>query len=235
MYKELRNSFPEKCRSIDPNEWENIFVVGDVHGCSQEFLNLIKKIDLDDDELMVCVGDITRKGPDSAGAVNIIRNYSNIMSVLGNQEAKYLRGDKDPRGLDESHREYIDTWPLIIAWPGNAVVHGGFNPAVDPSEHNLVDVVNMRSPKNQNNYKTPFWFDEYTGSTRIFFGHTVSSEPIDGGNTIGLDTGCVYGGKLTAFDVNEEEFLHVPSLEEYHPRDASKYADNLRGKESPTF
>lgn len=61
----------------------------------------------------------------------------------------------------------------------------------------------MRSP-NGDGYDGPFWFETYEGPPRVFFGHTVLEEPFEREWTVGLDTGCVYGGTVTAYDVCEE-------------------------------
>lgn len=228
MFTEIQEHFPEKCQTIDPDKWDNIYVVGDVHGCSEEFRELIQLIDLQDTELLVTVGDVIRKGPDNAGALNIVRNNPNILSVLGNNEVKFLAGRKSPDGLNEDDKKFIDTWPLVITWPGNAVVHGGFDPDRKVEKHSVHDVVNMRSPKKNNNYDTPFWFDEFDGDIRFFFGHTVTNQPIHQDNAVAIDTGCVYGGKLTAYDTNRDHFISVDAKKVYEARDASKYADNLR-------
>lgn len=228
MNQKILKHFYKKSLVIDPDSWDNIYIAGDVHGCSEEFLELIKLIDLKNTELLIMVGDIIRKGPDSAGALKIVRDNSNILSVLGNNEVKYLAGEKSVSGLDDRDREFIHSWPLVIMWPGNAVVHGGFDPHQRVEDHSVRDVVNVRSPKRNDNYDTPFWFDEYEGDTCLFFGHTVTNEPIHQRNAVALDTGCVYGGKITAYDTNQEQFYSVDAKKVYEPRDESKYADTQR-------
>jgi len=224
----IRNHFGDQCRTIEDSAWENIYVVGDVHGCAAEFLELIKKINLSDSELLICVGDLIRKGPDSAGAVNIVRNRSNVLSVQGNGEYDYLRGDKEAPQLEEAHRAAIETWPLVITWTGNVVVHGGFDPDKSIESHTGEDIVNMRAPRRDNSYETPFWFDQYGKETRVFFGHTATREPILQDNAVALDTGCVYGGELTAFDTGNGELISVPAFETYVSRKDHKYADVTR-------
>lgn len=49
------------------------------------------------------------------------------------------------------------------------------------------------------------------GSAKIVYGHTPVREPRVIGNTINIDTGCIFGGSLTAYRYPEEEFLSVPS------------------------
>jgi len=234
MNGELKEHFSDNIRTIDPDNWSNIYVVGDVHGCSEEFMELIDYIGLQDCELLICVGDIIRKGPDSAGALEIVRNNHNILSVLGNGEVKYLAGEVNVNNLDDSHHKFIKSWPLIITWPGNAVVHGGFDPEQDIEDHSVRDVVNMRSPRNDNHYQTPFWFDEFEDDTRVFFGHTVTHEPIRQDNAVALDTGCVYGGKLTAYDTQQDDFVNVDAKKVYLSRDENMYADTQRINSQPT-
>lgn len=227
MQTEIDENFHETHREIDTDQWENIYVVGDVHGCTEEFRELIEKINLKPDELLVCVGDLIRKGPDTVGAVEIVRNHDNIISVLGNGEFDFLRSEKSAPSLTELHREFIESWPLVISWPGNLVIHGGIDPERRIAEHDAEDIVNMRSPKNNNSYESPFWFEEYDRSTRIFFGHTATRDPIFTGNAVGLDTGCVYGGKLTAYDTSSKSFMDVPARRTYESRRESKYADQV--------
>ncbi|SDN20445.1 bis(5'-nucleosyl)-tetraphosphatase PrpE [Alkalicoccus daliensis] len=49
------------------------------------------------------------------------------------------------------------------------------------------------------------------GKEKIVYGHTPVAEPRIIGNTINIDTGCIFGGKLTAYRYPEEEFVSVPS------------------------
>lgn len=60
--------------------------------------------------------------------------------------------------------------------------------------------------------------DEFITSThdfgkRVIFGHTVFQEPFVRPEKIGIDTGAVYGGRLTCLVLPEEEFIYVPGLE----------------------
>ncbi|MFB6346988.1 MAG: serine/threonine protein phosphatase, partial [bacterium] len=63
-------------------------------------------------------------------------------------------------------------------------------------------------------------------------GHTATQEPIHQPNAIALDTGCVYGGSLTAYDTNNDQFISVPARETYEPRKDHKYADTTRRNNS---
>ncbi|WP_010649973.1 bis(5'-nucleosyl)-tetraphosphatase PrpE [Oceanobacillus massiliensis] len=55
------------------------------------------------------------------------------------------------------------------------------------------------------------WAKHYQGDRWIVYGHTPVKEPRMVNKTINIDTGCVFGNKLTAFRLPEEETVTVPS------------------------
>ena len=59
------------------------------------------------------------------------------------------------------------------------------------------------------------WAAEYRGKTTVVYGHTpvVNAEWLN--NTICIDTGCVFGGKLTALRWPEKELVEVPAGKVY--------------------
>jgi diadenosine tetraphosphatase ApaH/serine/threonine PP2A family protein phosphatase len=61
------------------------------------------------------------------------------------------------------------------------------------------------------------WAAGYRGSTTVVYGHTPTPEPEWLNRTINIDTGCVFGGKLTALRYPEKELVSVPALREYYP------------------
>lgn len=60
------------------------------------------------------------------------------------------------------------------------------------------------------------WANDYRGDTIIVYGHTPISEPEWVNNTINIDTGCVFGGKLTALRYPENEIVSVHALKTYY-------------------
>ncbi|MFD1705649.1 bis(5'-nucleosyl)-tetraphosphatase PrpE [Siminovitchia sediminis] len=67
------------------------------------------------------------------------------------------------------------------------------------------------------------WAKKYTGSAYIVYGHTPVAEPRIIGRTINIDTGCVFGGKLTALRYPERETVSVPSTMPYVPEKFSSF------------
>ena len=59
------------------------------------------------------------------------------------------------------------------------------------------------------------WAGEYRGSAMVVYGHTPVPEPEWLNRTINIDTGCVFGGSLTALRYPERELLSVPALQTY--------------------
>ena len=60
------------------------------------------------------------------------------------------------------------------------------------------------------------WAAEYRGKAMVVYGHTPVPEPEWLNGTICIDTGCVFGGKLTALRYPEKELISVPALQTYY-------------------
>lgn len=60
------------------------------------------------------------------------------------------------------------------------------------------------------------WAAEYRGTAMVVYGHTPVAEPEWLNRTINIDTGCVFGGKLTALRYPERELVSVPALHTYY-------------------
>ena len=59
------------------------------------------------------------------------------------------------------------------------------------------------------------WAAEYRGQAIVVYGHTPVPEPQWLNHTINIDTGCVFGGKLTALRYPERELVSVPARQAY--------------------
>jgi len=210
---------------IDIDEYESAYVVGDVHGCPEPLDRLLSTLEITDDDLVVFVGDLVRKGPDSAGVVERVRNADNMFSVRGNNEEKLLRGEKSLASLSDDDLAWIESLPVAITVGENLIVHGGVDPRKPLAEHTIDDLQNTRSLAPGGSYDPPYWYEEYAGPPRVFFGHTVLDEPVRSEWAVGLDTGCVYGGALTAYDLRAETITAVPALRGGVERSDAKIVD----------
>lgn len=61
------------------------------------------------------------------------------------------------------------------------------------------------------------WAKNYKGEPWVVYGHTPTEEPYLINRTANIDTGCVFGGSLTAFRFPERELVAVPSKQPYQP------------------
>jgi hypothetical protein len=91
------------------------------------------------------------------------------------------------------------------------VLHAGLPPGVAPEHAAVRDLVGRRKLALPGN---PWWYELYDGDELVIFGHTPSPLPRmhrRGGALValGLDTGCVYGGRLTAYSPELDEFVTV--------------------------
>src|SRR5207247_5960983 len=59
------------------------------------------------------------------------------------------------------------------------------------------------------------WAADYRGRSRVVYGHTPVPEPEWLNHTVNIDTGCVFGGKLTALRYPELELVSVPAAATY--------------------
>ncbi|NOT00200.1 MAG: AAA family ATPase [Phycisphaerales bacterium] len=65
------------------------------------------------------------------------------------------------------------------------------------------------------------WAAEYAGAAMVVYGHTPVVEPVWQNRTLNVDTGCVFGGKLTALRYPEKEWVSVAARERYFVPDRS--------------
>ena len=60
------------------------------------------------------------------------------------------------------------------------------------------------------------WLAGYRGKAAVVYGHTPVEQAVWHGRTIDIDTGCVYGGLLTAVQWPERTIVSVPARKPYH-------------------
>lgn len=65
-------------------------VLGDIHGCLDEFRELVQRLDVQSSDHVLLAGDLMDRGPDPVGCVQFARE-SRFLSVLGNHEERHLR------------------------------------------------------------------------------------------------------------------------------------------------
>ena len=64
----------------------SVWVIGDIHGYYETFDALIKKLSITDQDIILCLGDLIDKGPDSLKVLERVKQSSQIFSIRGNHE-----------------------------------------------------------------------------------------------------------------------------------------------------
>ena len=208
-------------------------VVGDLHGCYDELLALVEKVGLGASDRLVCVGDLVTKGEKSREVLELFMHDGRFSSVVGNHDRAlldYWKGRRAKKELKPSQKRcakqlkegrerytaYLESLPPYIDLGSHVVVHAGLRPGVALEGQALGDLTELRTlgPDPASRKGTP-WYEVYDGDKTALFGHWPAPEPRRGPRAIGLDTGCVYGYRLTAYVVETGEFHSVPALRAY--------------------
>lgn len=191
-------------------------IVGDVHGCRDELEALLESLRFTRgvDEL-VLVGDLVARGPDSRGVLQLVEHWE-ARAVRGNHDAKLLEGRTDPtrvsgeyrrlaEGLSENEWRTLENMPLWIDLPahGVRVVHAGVVPGRPVEETPADALLRIRAIDEHGHWtddkQAPtLWGMRYEGPPHVVFGHNALTDPQLHEWATGIDTGCVYGGRLTA-------------------------------------
>jgi Calcineurin-like phosphoesterase len=192
--------------------------VGDVHGCANELHTLLEQVKFSSGDRLVLVGDLVARGPDSRGVLRIAREAGALM-VRGNHEDRVLKiaeGDFQAPPKAE-HRTLAETLgaaelamlrraPLTLVFPEHnvRVLHAGLRPGVPFERQEPLDLLTLRSVPNDA-HQNVLWGARYTGPEHIVFGHHALAGLQLHPWATGLDTGCVYGKRLTALLLEENE------------------------------
>jgi len=211
--------------------------VGDVHGCLQELEALLVACAVTPADRVVLVGDLVAKGPDSVGVIALARKRG-FAAVLGNHDAKVVKLLDDPnepagkgdhaqvaRALPAEERAYLRALPPYLELPelGVVVVHAGLVPGVPLAMQEKKFLLNLRSitpagaPSKRVEDGAP-WASQWKGPAHVVFGHDAVRGLQQHPFATGLDTGCVYGGKLSGLIFPERKLVSVDALHCYsHP------------------
>jgi hypothetical protein len=203
-------------------------IVGDVHGCADELDALLDRVAFAFGDRLVFVGDLIARGPHSnrvldiarrTGAVIVRGNHEHkILSWRAKKNAHARGHGKRPERLGRIHQQVANElravdWTLLATSPvyydlpehGARVVHAGVVPGLPFEAQTPETLMRIRSVNGrgegtdkQGHAGHILWGALYQGPPHIVFGHNAMAEPQIHEWATGLDTSCVYGGRLSA-------------------------------------
>ena len=194
----------------------------------------------------VFLGDLVDRGPDTPGVLRLVMGMvaaGTAFCVPGNHEAKLLkalRGKnvKRSHGLDasmeqleaetEEFRAQVDRFidglisHYVLDGGRLVVAHAGLIERYHGRASGRVREFCLygQTTGETDEYGLPVrypWAQEYRGQALVLYGHTPVPETEWLNNTLCLDTGCVFGGRLTALNYPERTLVSVPAARVYHP------------------
>ncbi|KAB8184875.1 polynucleotide kinase-phosphatase [Microbispora catharanthi] len=188
----------------------------------------------------VFVGDLVDRGPDTPGVLRLVMSMveaGTALCVSGNHEQKLVRaldGRKvrvahglersleqlaaEPEEFRTAARTFMDGLISHYRLDGGRLVvaHAGLKEAYHGRASGRVRAFALYGDTTgeTDEYGLPVrypWANDYRGRAMVVYGHTPVPEPEWVNNTICLDTGVVFGGRLTALRYPERELVSVPA------------------------
>lgn len=214
------------------------YAIGDVHGCREELERLLSKLAPTPDDCLYFLGDLINRGPDSAGVLRLVRNLPNTRCILGNHELRLLKYRRNsnptylkPYDWDTIHQLSDDDWNFMASFEraielpesGALLVHGGLAPWLHWQEHSIemlteiqtVNPTTREAGRRSHVTRGRSWQDLWPGPPFVLCGHTPRKEVYRTKSSLCIDTGCVYGGRLTACDIETQKIIQVKALDDY--------------------
>jgi hypothetical protein len=212
-------------------------VIGDIHGCYAELLELLEKTGPASDDKIIALGDIVDRGPETPQVLDFFQSKLNAASLLGNHERKHLRwyrGELHPAlsqriSCQQIGPGYIDavawmaTLPLFLDLPKAILVHGYLEPGVPLEKQRgrvLTGTMGGESYLHAN-YNRP-WYELWDSNKPVIVGHLDylrNGKPfVYQDRVFFIDTSCVHGGCLTGLMLPEFRFYSINSREDHWSR-----------------
>jgi protein phosphatase len=217
----------------------------------------------------VFVGDLVDRGPDSPGVLRLVMGMvraGHAFCVPGNHENKLVRALRGrnvqvTHGLAETLEQLAlqppefsaevetfcyDLVSHLVLDDGRLVVaHAGLKEAYHGRASGRVRSFALYGDTTgeTDEFGLPVrypWANEYRGRAMVLYGHTPTPVPEWVNNTMCLDTGCVFGGRLTALRYPEKELVSVPAEQVWYeparpfPTAAAATSGTAAHRRSPT-
>ena len=187
---------------------------------------------------VVFLGDLVDRGPRIADALRLCMDMVEqgvALCVLGNHEVQMLNRLDDPTAevawglaetleqlaaeppeLTERARQFAQSLPTQLALDGGRLViaHAGLPEHLQGQDSPTAERFALYGRTTGTERES--WAPDYRGEATVVYGHTPTAEPQWIHRTICIDTGCVYGGRLTALRYPELELVSVAARRAYY-------------------
>lgn len=208
---------------------QKIFVIGDIHGCFGQLCALMDKIPINfSRDQLIFIGDYIDRGSGSIEVVDYLidlkKQLPGTLFLKGNHEDMlvnyldgsdrytyllnggqrtldaYLNYSNNPGGypVPSAHLEFFNSLQLYYQTDNYIFVHAGLRKKVPLESQKKMDLLWIRDE---------FIYSDFDFGKRVIFGHTPFKEPLVQTNKIGIDTGAVYGNRLTCVQLPEIDFF----------------------------
>jgi serine/threonine protein phosphatase 1 len=212
-----------------------LFAIGDIHGCVGELDAIMKAIAPKAGDTVVFVGDYVDRGPSARDvielALDLEKGQAEYVFLKGNHEDMMMSYLGMPGNYGESflfnggistlesygvyeadierahellpdrHTDFLRRLSVSYLRPPYLFVHAGIMPMRQLEEQQVEDMLWIRQE---------FIFNPHKLDATVVFGHTpMRGVMIDLPYKLGIDTGLVYGGKLTCIELNEGTLYQV--------------------------
>lgn len=222
---------------LQENKKENVtYAIGDIHGCAAELEKLISMLTIDSSTALIFLGNYINIGPNSRKAIDLIlelKSRCNVIGLMGKHESmliQFLEHPESSEGINfifcgggvtlseyalpdgtysipEEHLSFLKSLQYFYQTDKYFFVNSGV-PAdkdidqIDPS----TDRDSFLGMKKESIVTKRKW------KKQIIHGHSPKIFHDKNKIRVNCDTGCVYGGSLTAYDVNHDRFISVKKL-----------------------
>ncbi len=250
---------------------QNTFdIIGDVHGCFQELIELVEKLGYErhngiyihpQGRRLISVGDVADKGQKNISCLNFwidqvaqggafwvhgnhcnklyryfLGNHVHISHGLENTVAELKAMTAEERGaLKMRYMRCYESqcYYLLLDKKRLAVVHGGLQAENMGRFSGGIKAVCLYGETTgkldaSGRPERKDWAACYTGNALVVYGHTEVPQAKLVNNTIDIDQGCVYGGKLTAFRYPEREIVQVDAKRVYRHTEKPGFSKEVR-------
>ncbi|WP_312689148.1 protein-serine/threonine phosphatase [Kosakonia sp.] len=205
---------------IDGTQWRNIWIVGDLHGCHRQLMQALRVRHFDPwQDLLVCVGDVIDRGPESVQCLKLLQKPW-FKTVRGNHEQMaidalregdmamwQLNGGNWFSTLEAEERQHAleglqrcAQLPYILELHCqngvNVVAHADY-PAAEYQWEKAIDQESVLWRRDRLNQLLAGKGSKIAGADHFWFGHTPLRARYDAYNLHYIDTGAVFGGELT--------------------------------------